>query len=133
MFNSCTKKYTDESDEKSFQFTFYCDYCGSSHQVGAIDFIETYDVSSHVEKSLWGLKWLKGHAQAFERANYEAKYYFFCCPGCGDYVCANCVSSEVLSSGDIKDLCLNCRNKHVMKRGDSIRFFRKKEKLNNAR
>jgi hypothetical protein len=116
MLKSCTRKYTDESDEGMFRFTFYCDRCGSSHQIKPVSFSGHKLPDSAAEKNLWLLRWQKGHTQAFERADYEAKYHFFCCPGCGEYVCQDCVVSERTPSGDIRDLCLDCNRRIAKKR-----------------
>lgn len=108
MFRSCTKRYQDESDEKAFRFTFYCDSCGRPYTVAPLCFTDGMQNKSDYEKELWELKWQSEHALAFERANHEAGHHFFCCPGCGEYVCQDCIISEKTPDGALKDLCWVC-------------------------
>lgn len=122
MLKSCTRKYTDESDEDAFRFTFYCDRCGSPHSIASVKFSGNGPPDTLQGKKLWKMTWQKEHAQAFERANFEAKYHFFCCPGCGEYVCQNCIVSEALPSGELRDLCLNCNRRIAQKKNAPMRM-----------
>ena len=40
MLQSCTEKYTDNSDEKMFRFIFFCDCCGAPFEAPPIPFTE---------------------------------------------------------------------------------------------
>lgn len=114
MFYSCTKKYTDESDEKIFRFTFYCDKCGKPHSSAPLPFSEGRTFGggkkedTPCENELWELLWQKEHEQAFDRANHEASFHFFRCPGCGEYACGDCTVNEKLDSNGLRELCCQC-------------------------
>ena len=110
MLQSCTKKYTDNSDETMFRFIFYCDCCGAPYECPPIPFSEGRPEGPPTDTAieLWKLRWKKEHDQAFARANAEAARKFFGCPGCGKYICQNCVVSTPLPTGEILDRCLDC-------------------------
>ena len=121
MLSSCTKKYTDESGEKKFQFTFYCDRCESPHKIAPVLFGGNGSPTGEEGKKLWEMIWQKAHKQAFERVNFEAGYHFFCCPGCGEYVCRDCIISERTPSGELRDLCLDCNSRVRRKKNVPMR------------
>ena len=118
MLKSCTRRYSDESNEKRFCFTFFCDCCGAAVQSTPIPCTVTIAMKSpsEVEIELYKLRWQKEHTQAFARANQEASIYFFGCPGCGKYVCPNCVVSTFTPSEDILDRCPECSARSDRKR-----------------
>lgn len=122
MLTSCTQKYTDESDERAFRFTFYCDRCGKPYKGQELSFMGGQETETECEKELWELKWQKEHTQAFERANHDASYHFFCCPGCGEYVCSDCTVSEKLPSGDVRDLCRKCNVRQDRRKNSPMRM-----------
>lgn len=110
MLKSCTNRYTDVSDERKFQFTFYCDFCGAPFQSTpipcTIPIPAEHDAEPQTE--LYNLLWQKEHAQAFARANQEASIHFFGCPGCGRYICPSCVVSTFTPTKDILYRCPEC-------------------------
>lgn len=118
MLESCTKRYSDESNEKSFRFTFFCDFCGAAYQSTPIPCTVTVTTKSPTEAEieLYKLRWQMEHTQAFARANQEASIYFFACPGCGRYICPGCVVSTFTPSEDILDRCPKCSARSNRKR-----------------
>lgn len=116
MLTSCTKKYNDESNEQTFRFTFYCDRCGKPYQSAALKFTGADTTDTECEKELWELRWQKEHSQSFDRANHEAAYHFFRCPGCGEYVCDDCTVTEKLPTGEVRDLCCRCNGREGSRR-----------------
>ncbi|MCQ4863008.1 hypothetical protein [Pseudoflavonifractor phocaeensis] len=110
MLRSCTRRYTDESNEGGFRFTFYCDCCGAAFHSAPIPCTAGTRPKGHAgpERELWRLCWQMEHAQAFARANQEAAIRLFRCPRCGSYVCDDCAVSRVLENGEWRDLCRAC-------------------------
>lgn len=109
MLQSCTKRYADKSDEQVFRFVFFCDDCGRAFHSAPIPFTGGgVPPGPPVETELWKLRWQEEHTKAFARANREAMLRYFCCPGCGKYICPGCVVSQKTASGDIRDLCREC-------------------------
>ena len=117
MFQSCTKKYTDESNEELFCFTFYCDDCNAPFHSTPISFkLNSCSIDKSSEYKLWKLQWQQKHKEAFARANQEAKIYYFCCPGCGRHICPACVVTKELSSGEVLERCWQCTVKSNQER-----------------
>lgn len=109
MLQSCTKRYADHSDEQVFRFIFFCDGCGEPFASTPIPFAgKEGPVGSPLEIELWKLCWRQEHTKAFARANQEAMLHYFCCPGCGDYICQSCVVTKRLPSGELQDRCEPC-------------------------
>jgi len=112
MLKSCTKKYTDESDERTFRFTFYCDLCGEGFCATPVSFTGGNPPGEPNAKKAWEAKWRKEHYRAFERANFEARYRFHACPGCGLLVCDKCVVTKLLPDGGEKwERCVACEQR----------------------
>jgi hypothetical protein len=110
MFKACTQKYTDESDEATFRFSFCCDLCGERFRATPVRFTggnpppDTSDA-----KTLWKMLWRREHGRAFERANFEARYHFYACPGCGRFVCDKCtVVKPEADGGSRRERCVQC-------------------------
>lgn len=118
MLKSCTRRYLDTSNERSFCFTFFCDFCEAAFQSTPILCTVTAAAkcSTELETELYKLRWQKEHAQAFARANQEASIYFFSCSGCGRYICPSCVVSTYTSAEDILDRCPECSARSNRKR-----------------
>ncbi|MDR3345245.1 MAG: hypothetical protein LBT21_06650 [Oscillospiraceae bacterium] len=96
-FKSCTKRYADESDEAAFRFVFYCDQCASEFRPPPIPF-------GGAGKEQWTAE----HGSAFARADYEAGYYFYSCPACGEHVCADCIENIRRDGEAVRSVCRKC-------------------------
>ena len=123
MFQSCTGRYKDDSDEMAFRFTFFCERCGKPYQTPPLPFVFEAKSRSETEKELRNLLWQKEHFLAFKRANHRISYQFFCCPGCGEYVCRDCTVSRKMPSGIVRDLCMGCSSKQERRSGLSMKMF----------
>ena len=90
---SVTKKIDDDSDEKIFQFTFYCDLCGTKYRSESIAFSVQdapckFNNFTNAQKLIWGSE----HEDAYERANQCALLVFTRCRICGDTFCEDCAA-----------------------------------------
>lgn len=90
MLEAVTKKFTDESADGVYRFTFYCDICGKTWE--SIPYSSINNVLSVYERN-----------SAFERANREASLQFNRCPVCRLIVCDDCF--RILED---KDICFKC-------------------------
>jgi len=102
LLPSFTQKYTDESTDEEFVFSFYCDLCDNSWKSIPISF------SQANQKGFWkslfiSLSTLRKieHKDAFERANREGMFYFNRCPACKRWVCDRHFFEE-------EDQCSSC-------------------------
>jgi hypothetical protein len=124
-----TSNYQDHSTEEGFQFTFFCDLCGSGYKTEFVEsknrkkkkffkglksaasmassFVKGADAvrkgSRALERRYRGMnpKWHKEHEKVFRQVQEEAKKHFDLCPKCHRYVCANCWNAEA-------GLCSDC-------------------------
>lgn len=117
MFKSCTQKYTDESTETTFHFSFYCDLCGEQFRSTIAKF--TADITlpeTTYEKKLWQMLWRREHWRAFERANFQAHYHFYTCPDCARLVCDQCTIVKLEPDGGIRrERCVQCQHKREIR------------------
>ncbi|MCL1805009.1 MAG: hypothetical protein FWG28_03260 [Clostridiales bacterium] len=90
MLNPVTRKVTDESSGGIYQFTFYCDICGSPRQSVTYQSDSEGGEDPNVREI--------DHRDAYERANREALRWFNRCPVCLRLVCDDCF--RVLDEGD---------------------------------
>ena len=112
MLKSCTNKYSDESDENTFRFTFRCDICGEVFRAVPVSFTGGKPPPARVNDNCWRLLWMDEHGKAFERANFEASHHFFSCPGCGLYVCKKCTAAKTEDDGSVRLVrCVNCERR----------------------
>ena len=100
-----TKKMTDESDEKKFQFTFYCDCCAAGFRTLEIPFSAAnapprFKDFSGAQRLIWDAE----HEDAYERGNREALIRLPACEDCGRHICEIC-------NGEFAEdtLCPDCR------------------------
>lgn len=118
MLKSCTKKYTDESDERTFRFTFYCDVCGKPFTARPIAFTEADALgegAAPINKQLSEVLWQKEHDAAFGRADSEVNEKLFRCPCCFEVVCGDCVRGVQTPEGIASPRCKNCQEKSANK------------------
>lgn len=104
---SITKKMTDESNDRQFQFTFYCDTCGKAFQTSIIPFSGASDNDISFEKRspyIKSLIWYSEYEDAFERSNKEALIRFNYCNACGKYFCSDCAGDIIVDT-----ICLKCK------------------------
>jgi hypothetical protein len=99
MLEPITGKITDESTDKAFMFTFYCDLCGRMWKSMPVSPLERKRRREKERDGAWRLE----HAAAYERANLEAMQHFNRCPRCRRWVCNDCLL--LLEEGD---LCREC-------------------------
>lgn len=112
---SVTKRFDDLSNEKQFQFAFYCDFCGAKYRIDPIPFSvpnapETFKDFTETQKLIWESE----HDDAYERANQEALITFARCRSCGKMLCDDCA----LDYNNL--LCPDCgktKNTEVMEHG----------------
>ncbi len=103
-----TRKYTDLSTTRRFQFAFHCDCCGEPVKSERYNF----DLSGFKPKPKGRgreLLWRRQHDEAYERANNDAGLGFNFCPECKRWVCDRCFTAAEDDSGDI---CRDCRKQH---------------------
>lgn len=102
-----TKRFTDESTEQEFLFTFYCEHCGAGYQSPSIPFsgaatADGFQSFTVAQKLIWSAE----HDDAYERANQRALSVFTPCASCGKQICEDC-------QDELADLvlCPDCRAK----------------------
>ena len=100
-----TKRFTDESTEQEFKFTFYCDCCGAGYQSAPILF-SAVTAQSAMPAFIQKLLWQTEHEDAYERANQQAMRCFTKCAVCGKWFCEDCLDEFAEVS-----LCPGCREK----------------------
>jgi hypothetical protein len=112
------RNYSDHSNDRGFQFEFYCDRCGSGTRTrfegtvtGAVSGI--LDTASSLFGGFLGsaatvgdrvksASWQRSHDDAFEKAVKEVTPEFIQCPRCSTWVCRkSCWNTK-------KGLCKNC-------------------------
>jgi len=86
---SLTKLKTDNSDKKSFSFSFFCDCCWKSWKSPSTPYLSGGFASIKHEETR-KLIWIWEHEAAFEYANTEAHLHFKNCSECGKWVCDEC-------------------------------------------
>lgn len=112
-----TEKCTDESTEREFRFTFYCECCGTGFQTPALPFSGADGVGGfHTFTTAQTLIWQAEHEDAYERANQQAMFYFQPCMGCGKKICEDC-TDELADEA----LCPDCRRARREEVGEPIR------------
>ena len=101
-----TKRFSDESTDQEFKFTFYCDCCGAGYQSPPIPFSGAAAESGAKPAFIRKMLWQAEHEDAYERANRQAMLCFTKCAGCGQWFCEDCLDefAEV-------PLCPECREK----------------------
>lgn len=103
-----TKRYSDESTEKEFRFTFYCEHCGAGYQSPPIPFSGASQAGDFASFTRAGrLIWAAEYEDAYERANRRALSIFTPCAQCGKQICEDCQDELA----DIV-LCPDCRAKN---------------------
>ena len=110
LLPALTKHFTDNSDNKVFRFTFYCDFCNTGYEAPTTLFSGAGEVKLGAElPPIQKLLWQTEHEDAYERANRQALYYFTRCAECGKVVCEDC-------AGELADipLCPDCRAKKIL-------------------
>ena len=95
MLRPITMKFTDESSDSFYSFTFYCDICEKPYKSPEYDSL----TGDNHDPGNWGVE----HKDAYERANNEVLKQFNRCPTCGRVVCDECFS--IL---DDMDVCKEC-------------------------
>jgi len=111
------RNYSDLSDDKGFQFEFYCDICGSGYRSRYKRYsLATLSTAASIASRLLGgvfsrgesaayairdYRWHQEHDKAFYEAMEEAITHFKRCPSCNRYVCASCWN-------DAESLCVEC-------------------------
>ena len=112
MLPSVTREYKDHSTQSFFQFSFYCDVCGS------VWMSERYPYSLRNsmpvgtgEESARVILWKAEHDAAYERANTEALFHFNRCPECERRVCDNCIC-------EIDTVCRSCKKDEIKQKGE---------------
>ena len=107
-----TKRFSDESTEQAFKFTFYCDCCDAGFQSPPIPFSEAGTEKdkkpAHIRKLLWQTE----HEDAYERSNRRAMRCFTKCAKCGKWVCEDCLDEFAKTP-----LCPGCREDHKKSTG----------------
>ena len=100
-----TRKFTNISTEDEFQFIFQCDRCGAGVRSEKYNF-STERFEPPPQGRARALLWTRQHDEAYERANWEARFDFNICPACGRRVCDSCfyVSPEAVT-----DICVDCK------------------------
>ena len=101
-----TKRFSDESTQQEFKFTFYCDCCGTGYQSPPIPFSSATAESGATPAFIQKLLWQTEHEDAYERANQQAMRCFTKCAECGKWFCEDCLDefAEI-------PLCPGCREK----------------------
>lgn len=102
MLPSITKRYNDHSTYRFFQFSFYCDECGSVWTSEQYPYsLRDSLPSGPGEEYAHNIIWKAEHDTAYERANTEALFHFNLCTECGKRVCDNCFS-------EFNSVCRKC-------------------------
>lgn len=104
MLPSVTRKCDDCSNDKYFQFIFYCDECDHKYQSEQFPFSMHSVASDDKNDNTRALLWKVEHDAAYERANTEALFHFNKCPKCGKRVCDDCYLVN-------EDECISCNEK----------------------
>lgn len=104
MLESVTKKMTDDSTDKAFMFTFYCDLCGRPWK--SVPVSSLTPAREHSGKNA-ECAWRQERDAAYERANLEAIQHFNRCPRCRRWICDDCFL--LLDEGD---MCRECGTGH---------------------
>jgi hypothetical protein len=99
MLEPVTRKMMDDSTDKAFVFTFYCDLCGRPWKSAPVSSLTPTRERSRKNP---GCAWQE-HDAAYERANLEAIQHFNRCPRCRRWVCDDCFL--LLDEGD---MCREC-------------------------
>ena len=101
-----TKRFSDESTQQEFKFTFYCDCCGTGYQSPPIPFSAATADNAAKPAFIQKLLWQTEHEDAYERANQQAMRCFTKCAECGKWFCEDCLDefAEI-------PLCPGCREK----------------------
>lgn len=115
-----TKKFSDESTDEYFCFTFYCDICGMALTSpkypfsGALMAKKRESGQSEAQRLIYEAE----YEHAYEQANNEAIGYFLICDGCGKHICEDCILKAAKVRGSAgneeqsdKVLCHECINK----------------------
>lgn len=97
MLKSCTRKYSDESDEQGFQFTFYCDSCGKARRTPKYPFsaASLHPESEPSAKAL-ELTYHEERELVYEQVNKEADGYYQTCVKCGARICEDCALRSII-------------------------------------
>ena len=98
MLKPVTKKFTDESANGVYMFTFYCDICEKSYK--SVPYQSETDLITTDTREL-------EHIAAYERANRDAIKNFNRCPVCDKIVCDVCF--RFLHESDMCKVCANSR------------------------
>ena len=100
--NPLTKRCVDNSTQKVFAFSFFCERCGREWRSTPCAF-DPGDVEPRAE--VLRMLWNGQHKAAYEQANLEAIYSFSLCAECGCRVCMECLRNDEAGTGDI---CADC-------------------------
>ena len=109
MLKAVTKKFTDKSTIKQFEFEFYCDCCGKPVKAEAYEFVSGFKNKkflSNDEREARAIIYANDHARAYERANNEVRLELNKCEICGNMVCDECTVYGVDLQGGL--CCRNC-------------------------
>ena len=140
------KNYEDMSDDKGYQFKFYCDICrdGFLSKFRAAPFAKAKSFLGAAESitggfggRLWGssgaaghlqdARWKDAHEKALDEAMTEARAHFTKCPGCTKYVDATCWNEQ-------GQMCVECspRQAVVVQKARAQAFGQKAQEVMQA-
>lgn len=105
MLEPITCRMSDESSNRVYRFSFYCDLCGKPWTCDPI-----MAVDHDNEKPTAALQESIEHQSAYERANLEAMRNFNRCPLCKRWVCDDCF--RIMQEGDF---CSECAVQNFLK------------------
>ena len=114
MLKPITKKFSDKSTLKQFEFVFYCDCCKKSIPTTTYKYDNMFENKTFLsddEREARAIIYASEHNKAYERANNEVRLELNKCEICGNMVCEDCS----FYSNDLKGkiICKNCNEKNI--------------------
>lgn len=110
MLKAVTKRFTDKSTIKQFEFEFYCDCCGKAIKTDVYEFVSGFKDKKHLsndEREARAIIYANDHGKAYERANNEVRLELNKCEICGNMVCEECTVYGVDLQGGL--CCIKCQ------------------------